>query len=109
MWIANTRRYAELPLTKDTEKGNPRSLVTPSGCLRPVLAALIAGNLLLISAGAEAAKPVPIIPVTRSAEHKVSPYTRANIQRAEALRAAQSGTGGLGQRQPRLVGQIQRY
>jgi len=109
MWIVNTRRYAESLFPKGAGKGKPRSLVPPSGCLRPVLVGLIAGNLLLISAGAEAAKPVPIIPATRSAEHKVSPYTRANIQRAEALRAAQSGTGGLGQRQPRLVGQIQRY
>jgi hypothetical protein len=109
MWIVNTRRYAESSFPEYAGKGNTCSLVPSSGCLRPVLMGLIAGNLLLISAGAGAAKPVIIIPATRNAEHKISPYTRVNIERAEALKAAQSGAARIGQRQPRLAGQVQRY
>jgi hypothetical protein len=109
MRIVKARRHDKSILPEDAEKCKLCPLGRPSGRLRLVLAGLIAGNLLLISAGAGAAKPIPIIPATRSAEHKVSPYTRANIQRAEALKAAQSGTGGLGQRRPRLTGQMQRF
>jgi hypothetical protein len=107
MWIGNeTRDDKSFP--EEAEKGKPCPLAWSSGRLRLALAGLIAANLLWVSAGAEAAKPVLIVSATKNAEHKVSPYVLMSAKHAKELKAAQSPGTGLWPRQPRLAGQVQR-